>query len=414
MQAHSQWGAKWGAEMARQRDKLSALIIKNAAPGKLQDGGGLYLDRTSDAGKWIFRYSHDGNRREMGLGSYPDIPLAAARKARDRWAGVVQGGQDAISERNRLRDLERAEADRRDPTLEEIALATFEAKKAGLRGDGERGRWFSPLARHVIPKLGRKRISQIHQTDIRDCLAPIRKSKHPTAEKAIQRLAIVFRQARLSGYACDPFTVEAARHMLGEVRHRPVPIVATPWQEIPTLFARLDNPAASYQCLRMMILTCVRSDGVRGMLFSEIDGDVWTVPAERMKGTVDQAEPFRVPLSPPALEVLDVCREVADDDRVFASMRARKSLSDTAIHKTLAILGEAGQPHGFRTSFRTWVQDTDACGYDVAETVLAHQVGNKIERTYARSDLLDKRRVVMHRWAQHVTGAEAKVVKLRG
>ncbi len=57
-----------------------------------------------------------------------------------------------------------------------------------------------------------------------------------------------------------------------------------------------------------------------------------------------------------------------------------------------------------RTSFRTWVQDTDACGYEVAETVLGHIVGGKVERSYARSDLLDRRRVVMEAWAAHVVG----------
>jgi integrase len=75
-------------------------------------------------------------------------------------------------------------------------------------------------------------------------------------------------------------------------------------------------------------------------------------------------------------------------------------------------MGEQGRPHGFRTSFRTWVQDTDACAYDVAETILAHSIGGKVERSYARSDLLDRRRVAMAAWSAHVTGEASNVVKV--
>ena len=60
-------------------------------------------------------------------------------------------------------------------------------------------------------------------------------------------------------------------------------------------------------------------------------------------------------------------------------------------------IGETGRPHGFRTSFRTWVQDTNAGTYDVAETALGHLIGNKVERSYARSDLLDQRRILMQK-----------------
>ena len=150
----------------------------------------------------------------------------------------------------------------------------LDAIKAKLRGDGERGRWMSPLARHVFPKIGRKPVSMIRQVDIRDALAPIWRSKHPTAQKAIQRLRIIFRQGKLMGYQVDPFVIEAAKHMLGEVVHETTPIAATPWQEIPCLFQRLEDQGAVTQCLRLMILTLVRGTGCRMARFDEFDGDV--------------------------------------------------------------------------------------------------------------------------------------------
>lgn len=77
------------------------------------------------------------------------------------------------------------------------------------------------------------------------------------------------------------------------------------------------------------------------------------------------------------------------------------------------VIRRFGNPSaGFRSSFRDWVTDTDACSYDVAETVLAHKVGGRVERSYARSDMLERRRLVMDAWSRHVTGAGAQVVRI--
>ena len=370
--------------MTRATSRLSAVQIKNAPPSKLQDGGGLVLDRTATGGKWLYRYSIAGQRREMGLGAYPDVGLSDARKARDRWAVALSGGLDPITERKRQIEAEKAEANRKDPSLSEVTDTVFDAIKAGLRGEGTRGRWRSPLDIHVLPKIGKRRISSIIAADIRDTIRPIWKLKNATAEKAIQRLGIIFRQGKLMGYECDPFTLEQARHMLGVFIRAPVGIASTRWQDIPALFARLDGATVSHAALRLTILTCARTDSVRGMRFSEIDGDVWTVPAARMKS----GEAFRYPLAPAAMQIVQDRAQFAVDDYVFPSYRQGQCISENALLKALNALGEAGRPHGFRTSFRTWAQDTEACTYDVAETVLAHKIGNKTERSYARSDLL--------------------------
>ena len=95
-------------------------------------------------------------------------------------------------------------------------------------------------------------------------------------------------------------------------------------------------------------------------------------------------------------------------------MSGGKPISDAALEKHLRELGETGRPHGFRTSFRTWVQDTDPRNFEVAETALAHRVGTAVERSYARSDLLDQRRVLAEKWGRFVTGEAAAVVRMDG
>ncbi|WP_432256090.1 tyrosine-type recombinase/integrase [Limimaricola sp. AA108-03] len=394
--------------------KLTAVAIKRAGPGKMQDGGGLRLDKSIDTGKWVYRYSHLGRRREMGLGSWPTVSLADARKERDRWAAVLAGGQDPIEERDAQREAELAERSRTDPTFAEMVAIVFEARRAGLRGDGKRGRWLSPLEGYIIPAIGRIRMSEIRQTDVHRALAPIWRTKHPTAIKAVHRTKRVFTEARLMGYECDPFAVDQAKYRLGEVIHKETPIVSTPWQDIPALWERLHKGAVSDACLRFMLLTLVRLDGCAGARVDEIEDGIWTVPAERMKGREGRVEEFRVPLSDAAMAIVREAEPFADNGLLFPGARGTP-ISSTALEKRLTHVGEAGRPHGFRSSFRSWVQDTDACSWEVSEKILAHTIGNKVERAYARSDLLERRRPVMQAWADYVTGVTVEnVVPLRG
>lgn len=405
-----QWRASWRAKWRAGKMALTAIGIKKAADGRHGDGGGLELHKKGDGGKWIWRYSISGKRRQMGLGSYPAVSLADARKERDRWASVLRQGGDPISERNADREATRAEIERRDPCLKDLAADVLEARKATLRRDGKSGRWLSPLEAHILPKIGHRPISEIHQTEIKDALAPIWQSKHPTALKAVRRLHIIFAQGKLMGFDCDPFTVEAAKHMLGVVVHPEKPIASTPWEDIPDLFARLEDAGSVSACLQFMILTLVRGSGCRGARFDEIEDGVWTVPSERMKGRVGRVSDFRVPLSENAVRIVEKQRALGGDF-LFAGPRGAP-VTDASLSKRMRDMGEVGRPHGFRTSFRTWVQDTEAATWEVAETVLAHSIGGRVERSYARSDLLDRRKLVMDAWARHVSGAPENVIKL--
>ncbi|GAA6176962.1 tyrosine-type recombinase/integrase [Sulfitobacter pacificus] len=395
------------------KNKLSALAVRNAKPGRLFDGGGLFLIKTQAGGNWIWRYSYLKRVREMGLGPLGAVSLSDARKARDTWASVLAMGQDPIAERERQREAERAAREKDAPTLAEVADVVFESHKASLRGDGDRGKWFSPLRVHIIPKLGAMRISEIHQTDIAATLRPIWKTKHPTANKAWQRLRFIFQQAELMGYDCKPFVADAARVMLGKVDHQTENVAATPWQEVPALYQALDGMSSPKLCLRWMILTCVRSAGCLGARFDEIADGVWTVPADRIKGMRGSVQDFRVPLGAEAMKIVEIARTV-DDTYLFPSYRKRGgNITEAALRKELAAQKEAGRPHGFRTSFRTWAEETDQ-PWDVSETILGHQIKGRVERAYARSDLLDRRRIVMDRWASFVSGTGADIVRIRG
>ncbi len=392
---------------------LTTIGIKHLPDGKHEDGNGLRLVKRSQKGKWVYRYSVFGKRREMGLGPWPAVSLSDARKLRDQWAAELRQGRDPKAVRDAQRTSEAEAANKADPTFAELVTLVFEARKETLRGDGKRGRWRSPLDLHMVPHIGRIPISQIKTRDVQDALSKIWRTQHPTAIKAYQRTRMVFSKAKLMGYDCDPFTIEAAKEFLGAVDHQPIHIPATSWQDIPDLYAKLGSGGDIAQCLRWIILTLVRSDAARSASLDEIDGSIWTVPADRVKGLRNKVQDFRVPLSIEAVSIVEKQSEI-HDGLMFTGPRG-KSVTSRGMEKHLDSIGELGRPHGFRTSFRTWVQDTRACDYEVAETILDHRIYSRVARSYARSDLLEQRREVMSKWARFVTGqADAKVVQLRG
>lgn len=388
--------------------KLTSTQAKHAVPGKHSDGAGLWLHKRHDGGaQWFLRFTIHGRRREMGLGSFSEVSLKEARDRAEQWRAVVRDGKDPIKERERLA----REAARDDHTLRQVALEAFEARKAELKGDGKAGRWFSPLELHVLPKLGKLPIETIDQRDIKSALAPIWHTKAETAQKAMQRLTIVMRHAAAMGLDVDIQATAKAKALLGKPRHKVQHIPALPWQEVPAFYASLAEPTVTHLALRLLILTALRSAPIRFCRLDQIEGDVWTVPAENMKSREGKAAPFRVPLSQEALSVIEQAKPFARDGFLFPSVR-KGVISDATMARLMERRGMAERPHGFRSSFRDWCAEATDTPKEIAETAMAHIAGDKVEKAYRRTDYLERRRVLMERWAGQVKKRDAPVLKL--
>ncbi len=382
-------------------NRLNARSVATLGVGKYNDGAGLLLHKRKDGGaQWLYRYTIHGRRREMGLGALRHVSLKKARELANQWRSVLHEGRDPIKERNK----QKREAISNLHYLKDIALDTFESRKAELKDNGKAGDWFLPLRLYILPKLGCLPVSEITQTEIRNILTPIWHSKAATAEKALNRLNLCLKHAAALGLDVDLQATEKARALLGKQLHKTQNIPAMDWKDVPAFYQTLSKTITmTHLALRLLILTGVRTFPLRHIHKDQVDGDIWTIPAENMKGKRDTTKEFRVPLSLEALDILKQARGLSRND-FFFSATGRGPLGENCMSQYMQQIGLEARPHGFRSSLRDWLAETTNAPYEVAETILAHTVGGKVERAYRRTDYLEQRRVYMDKWAAYVTG----------
>jgi integrase len=374
---------------------LSQLKAKNLDKGKYADGRGLWLIKYNKAaGRWMLRLHVEGKRREMGLGPWPDVSIAEARERAALARRRLRDGVDPIEERKQLRQKSKR------LTVAEAVEGCFKARQAELKGDGAAGRWMSPLSTHVLPNIGELPIEELDQHELKKLLSPIWHKQASVASKALSRINLTLKHAAALGLDVDLQAPLKAKALLGKQRNTIKHIPSLPYQEAPKFYRWLSSKSqTSAVALRFLILTVARVSEVRLATFSEIDGDVWTLAPERTKASREH----RVPLSPEAIKVSKL--SVKNDAQEFLFPTSRGSpMTDVTMGRFLERSGHTARPHGFRATFRTWVEECTDTSYEVKETALGHQVGSDVERAYQRSDLLDKRRVLLKRWAEFLTG----------
>lgn len=387
-------------------NKLSAISVKTKGPGKYEDGGGLRLVKASkDSGKWVFRYTAYGRRREMGLGSLNDVSLRQAREVAAMWRTSVAVGKDPITERAR-KEREVASI---DLSLATIAKEAFAARKAELKGNGTAGRWFSPLEIHVLPKLGKVPVTELHQTTIRDVLAPIWHTKADPAQKALYRLGIVLRYAAAKGIDVDLQATAKAKELLGKTLHVVEHIPSMAWSDVPAFYASLDEDNVTNLALKLVILTGLRSQTVRMAHVDQFTGEEWIIPGENLKGRKGKTVDQRIPVTREMQAVIDKTKPFRRNGYIFPAPRGGSKgpgfLGDVNMIRLMDRRGLDARPHGFRSTLRVWLSEQTDAPFEISELMIGHIVGSSVTRAYQRSDFLEQRRDLFNRWSAHVTNA---------
>ncbi|WP_296038255.1 site-specific integrase [uncultured Agrobacterium sp.] len=384
------------------RNVLTVKAIAASKSAKLRDGGGLYLVSKGSGRYWIFSYTFAGLRREMGLGPLHTVGLAEARDKAESARKLVRSGIDPLAAKR--------EADEQSPkstTFGAYADAFIDAAvKAGRwRGAKTEARWRNLLQNHAKP-IRAKTLASIRVRDVVQVLEPIWGDKQETAEKLREAIERVLDAAKVEGHRSGD-NPAAWKGTLEHVLHKPNELsnrnhhAAMPNADLSAFMKKLaEVRGVSARALEFTILTAARSGETRGAVWDEFDfaAKIWTVPAVRMKG----GKLHRVPLSEAAITILTAMKAQSVNELVFPGVRDKRPLSDMSLAKALTAAGGGSYTvHGFRSTFRDWATEVAHAPREIAEASLAHAVGDAVERSYARSDALERRRALMSDWAEH-------------
>ena len=384
-------------------------------PGRYPDGMvmGLFLRIAPGGSKqWIQRVRINGVRVDKGLGPFPRVGIAEARNLAERNRALIHAGEDPWAGKQQVQAeaAERAsvqETRRTMPTFLEAARLT-DAALAITRKPGAKKteKWLRSLELHA-KVLHNTPLARITRDDVVAAVKPIWLTHYETAEGVFRRIRQVLNyglEHRLlsENVANGSFKFSLPPQPKLQRGHQR----AAPWQDIPDIVSRVRASMAddvTKRATEFVVMTAGRSAEIREAKWSEVDWDsaTWTIPAERMKGT-RTGRRHVVPLSRQALHILEEQAASGSASEYIFVARKGKHLSENTITNLLERIGAGSTAHGLRSAFGGWTDDTGE-DHRLAEMCLAHTVKNAVEAAYYRTDILDRRRELLQRWADFTT-----------
>lgn len=369
----------------------------------------LYINDTG-ARSWVLRTMVGDKRRHMGLGGFPDVPLAQAKdKARKARNDIAQG-IDPIAQRKAVTSHLRAQQ-ATEKTFVQAAEGFLQAHGDTWRNPKHRAQWASTLETYAYPFMGKLLVRDVGQEHVLAALEPIWKTKNETASRLRGRIENVLDWATARKYRTGDnparwkghldMLLPASSKVKKVEHHRALPI-----DGMGAFMADLrKREGTAARALEFTILTAARSGEVRGATWSEVDlqTGIWTIPGDRMKA----GKEHRVPLTEPAIRILRTQQHQDQTELVFTALRGGQ-LSDMAMAAVMRRMEVDAVPHGFRSTFRDWARERTDYSRDLAEQALAHALDNKVEAAYRRGDALEKRRQMMADWSAFCSDVAAQ------
>ena len=397
-----------------QKYPTAAAVAALKKPGRYPVGDGAYFQISKwHSRSWIFRYQRLGEAHNMGLGPYPLISLAEARAKARNAKRMLLDGIDPLHAKRKTRTDELLQI-ARTKTFKECAEQYIATHDSDWSSAKSRAAWIFTFKNYVYPKIGALPVADIDTAVVLGILEPVWSRAPTTASRVRGRIETVLGWAGVRGYR----SAENPARWSGHLEHiLPSPnkvtehLASLPYQQIGSFMTGLRaTPGVAARALEFAVLTACRTAEVRGALWDEIDGDVWIIPAKRMKA----GREHKVPLSDRALVILNELPR--GSALVFPSTRAGKALGNHALLRLLERLGYDGvTTHGFRATFRTWAAERTGFEREVAEMALAHTIPSAVERSYKRTTLFDRRQLMMQMWSDFCAGrdVDGEVVPMR-
>lgn len=392
---------------------LSATKVKNLKkPGLYSDERNLYL-KVSETGtkSWVFRYTRKKKLTNMGLGPYPDVSLAEAREMAYNERSVLRQHLDPLSEKNKRKRALMAYTESFKEVMEDYIRA-----KSGGWTEKHANQFRNTVTAYALPVLQHLPIDDISTQDVLKILRPIWETKNETASRVRGRVEMILDYATATGLRTGDNPARWKGHLSHLLAKRssvaPVTHMASmPYQDMFGFMVDLrSRKAVSRACLELCILTATRIGSVAGAKWDEIDGEVWTIPANRMKGDFGE---FKVPLSQAALKLIESLHQVDDSPYLFPGGNGHINL-ETPRKLLQKDMGYADVTvHGFRSTFRDWSAELTNYPNHICEMALAHTIGSGVEKAYRRGDMFNKRARLMEDWAKFLDKKPAIITSIK-
>lgn len=397
--------------------KLDFQTVKNIKqPGRYTDAlvKGLHVWVKPNLTKyWIFRYTYKGKQHNISLGSFPALSIAEARIKAQLARDEISEGTNPVAAKNAAR-VQRETQEAKKITFKDFATTCIQTKRAEWSNQKHGDQWVYTLEEYAYPVIGNKAVDEITMEDILEILEPIWATKTETASRLRGRLEWILASAttRKLRSGINPAlwrgflqTILPAPNKIKKVEHHK----ALPYRQVAALIADLrEMVTIGALALEFTILNASRTGEVIGGLQSELNGDVWIIPGRRMKAKKEH----RVPLCTRSLEILEIARAMDPNSQYLFSKNGKK-LSNMAMPMMLRRAKVDATVHGFRSTFRDWVSEETTHSSEVAEMALAHVISNKVEASYRRKDLLDKRRLLLNEWQEYCNSNVENVIELK-
>lgn len=369
---------------------LTDTACRNAKPAektrKISDAGGLYLQIEPKGSKlWRMNYRFAGKQKTLAFGKYPEVSLADARSRRDDAKMLLASGLDPSDPRPA-----------QSASFEEVAREWLNSRTGWTQA--YLGRVISRMEADIFSQFGHLAIGSIEAPTI---LAALRKVEDRGAFEIAKRLRQTVGQIMRYGIATGRASRDPAADLKGAMKPSPRVrhMAALRDKDLPEFFAKLevyDGDIKTRWAIELVIHTFVRTNELRLARWSEIDGDVWRIPAERMKMRREHI----VPLTPQSLALLDKLKE-----KTAASGFICKMSENTMLYAMYRMgYHSRATIHGFRSTASTILNESGLWSPDAIERQLAHVPEDSVRAAYNAAQYMPERRRMMAWWSDYIDG----------
>jgi integrase len=332
---------------------------------------------------WIAAIRRAGTSSRITLGKYPAMPLAVARAE----ARALMAGETAA------------------PVSRGATFADF-ARRFLAHGRDRRGRPLRPTTtrayKFVLEKaaaqLHRQRVTEVRRADIAEVL-------HAVAQERGDATAALARSAlgRFFSWLVETGVLENSPATRTPIYAATRGTRVLEDGEIRAIWSA-DGQLGSI--LRLILLTGARRSEVGGMRWSELEGDIWTLPAARAKNHIE----LKLPLPAAALAEIERQPRILGQDTIFGR-GSPVGFSDWGHTKERQDRRLGLRPYQIRDLRRTVRTRLHKLGvhHEIVVRILNHDV-SKIARIYDHYDYMPEMRAALTKWADELLRIVAQPV----